>query len=236
MYVLIGLGGLVCAWFMFMLVTALWERQYLSGDVEPVTEPFPYPPSPYWRVTGGDARRLGFLHRGDFATKKTTTTVKGLHSLWMSPDGQMLLAIVSGSILGASLKKAVLRSRLSDGRILETSDNPTLEDMSGVITRAILLNAGLSELKQFHEKRLANSGTTVLPFPDGAGLSEYEKMDLERGSRLVEMRKARWADEQGASIRLTFQGAWDAVITGFFKQIRGLKPQQERINIPRAGS
>jgi hypothetical protein len=48
--------------------------------------------------------------------------------------------------------------------------------------------------------------------------------------------KARWADEQYTSIRLTFTGAWEQVVSGFFKQMRKLEPQQERIKIPRAGS
>ena len=236
MYITIGVAALVIAWFTFMLLTALCERQYLSGDVEPASEPFPYSPSAYWPATRSEAHRLGFVHVGDFATRKTTSKVKGLQSLWMSHDNQLLLSIVSASILGASLKKAILRSRLANGKIVESTDNPGMEDMAGVIERLILLNAGLQELTEFHRRRLENLRTPVLPFPEAASLSDYEKIDLERGSRLVEKGKARWADEQYTTIRLTFTGAWEQVVSGFFKQMRKLEPQQERIKIPRAGS
>ena len=39
-----------------LFVTAMCERQYLSGDVEPVSEPYPYAPSPYWQATTPTAR------------------------------------------------------------------------------------------------------------------------------------------------------------------------------------
>jgi len=83
-YVLLGIAALVSAFVVLMIVTAMCERQYLSGDVEPVGEPYPYAPSPYWQATREDALRLGMRHSGDFATRKATSVVKGLQSMWMT--------------------------------------------------------------------------------------------------------------------------------------------------------
>src|SRR5687768_919092 len=68
-YVLLGLVGvvilLVTGFLIFMVIVCLVERQYLIGDVEPASEPFPYPPTSYWKITRENARLLGLQHAGD---------------------------------------------------------------------------------------------------------------------------------------------------------------------------
>jgi hypothetical protein len=93
-YGLIAIAALASAFVTLMFVTAMCERQYLSGDVEPVSEPYPYAPSPYWQATRDVALRLGMLHAGDFATRKNTSVVKGLQSLWMTADRRVICSIV----------------------------------------------------------------------------------------------------------------------------------------------
>lgn len=217
---------------MLMLIVARCERRYLIGDVQPVSEPFPYPPSPYWIATGAEARRLGFRHVGNFATKKGTSNVKGLQSLWLSEDQLVFAAVISGSL---SFKKCLLRSKLADGTLLESSDSPGLRDVSGSVDRAVLVNAGLEDLLRFHRHRATGAAAPLVQFPEDAGLAQFESLDWHVGVRLVELGKARWADGEQATIRFTLKGAWEQSVTGLFREIRKLKPQQDRFTLPRAG-
>ena len=105
-----------------------------------------------------------------------------------------------------------------------------------MVDKAVLLNAGISELMDFHLQRIAKSGSVSLAFDDTSVLSEYERVDLEKGTRLVAQGLARWADAHHTSIRLTLRGAFALVNESFVKQARKLGNQSERINLPRAGS
>jgi hypothetical protein len=236
LYVLAGLAALVVFPLAFMTVVAMLERQYLSGDVEPTAEPFPYTPSRYWLATRQDAARLGLIFAGDCATKSGTSLVKGLQSFWLTPDHQVLVSIVSGAVTGAKLKKTVLRTRLSNSVVLESCDSAGLDDFSGVVDRAILLNAGVEELLSFHRQRLVESRSNALPFNPNKALQEFEQIDLERGARLVALGMARWVDQQQTSIRLTPRGAFTHVVKGHFRQMEKLKAQSHRMHILRAGS
>jgi hypothetical protein len=238
-YVVLVIAALLIAfvvsWLLFMFITSMCERQYLAGDVEPVREPYPTTPLPYWLATRADALKFGLHPAGDFATKKNTSIVKGLMSLFVSQNGIVLVAVVSTSTTGAKLRKTVMRSFMTSGRILESSDSPGLEDLSGVVERQILVNAGIAELMNFHVERVRKSGLTPLPFNPDAALAEFEKMELQKGARLVLLKLARWADPQQTSIRMTWRGALHTV-KRVFAQGDEVIWQQERSRIPRAGS
>jgi hypothetical protein len=235
-YVLLGIAALVSAFVVLMFVTAMCERQYLSGDVEPVSEPYPYAPSPYWQATRDDALRLGMHHAGDFATRKNTSVVKGLQSMWITADRRMICAIIGGSIVGAKLKKTVRRSRLEDGRVIESGDDPGLVDVSRLVDRAVLLNAGLEELMRFHLQRIVSSGSAPVPFKGESVIADYEQVDLEKGARMVDLGLARWVNPQRDVVRMTLRGALAHVTHGLFKDMVKLSAQKDRANIRRAGS
>lgn len=235
-YIFAGAALLVAGVFVLFMVTAMCERQVLSGDVEPASEPYPYSPSPYWHATRNEAVRLGLRHAGEFATKKHTTLVKGLQSMWVTQDDLVIAAIISGCFAGAKSKKTVLRSRLSNGRLIESSDEPGLDDISQTVDRGVLLNAGLEELLGFHVKRIVDSGSLPLQFNRNSILAEFERVDLEKGKRMVELGQARWADPQRTTIRMRLRGALAHIAQSYFKQMGKLAPQQDRINLPRAGT
>src|SRR5439155_26692710 len=100
---------------------------------------------------------------------------------------------------------------------------------------AILLNAGVAELLEFHLERVQGAGSAPLPFNPDAVLAQYEQMDLEKGARWVLMGLARWVDPQQTSIRMTFRGSL-AHVKYLFRQTRKLEAQRERSHIRRAGS
>ena len=228
--------GLVVSWFIFLFITALCEKQYLSGDIEPVSEPFPYKPSPYWLATGEHARMAGLIRVGNFATKRNTSIVKGLASAWVTPDRTTIMNVVGGSFAGMPLKKTVLRSRLADGRVLESTDNPYVGDPTGLIEMAVLLNAGVPELLEFHRQRLLQSTSPAVPFARPDVQMEWEQIDLERGARLVQMGFARWVDPQHTMTRATVRGALRFLFHGQGKQMRQLHDQQGRTSVKRAGT
>lgn len=233
MWLLYVIGGLGLAFFLFVFIAALSERLRLKGDLAPVSEPFPRKPAPYWLATREEARRMGMRHGRDFANTKSL--IKGLQSLWITQDRHVLVAIEAGSSAG-SVKRTSLRTRLEDGRILESSDNPGLSDMGGTIDKAVLINAGLKELLGFHLQRIVQSGSPALLFKSESLLEEYEQIDMERGRRMVELGLARWADPEQTSVRMTFRGAVKHLQHDYFKQMKELRGQSERSNIRRAGS
>lgn len=235
-YVVVGIIALPLLFLAFAFFTALCERQYLSGDVEPVSMPYPCPATAYWVETNRQAPPLGFASAGEFATKKNASLVKGLQSLWISSDRKVILSVVSASFAGTTLKKAVLRSRLPDGRIIESTDNPPITDPSRVIQTGVLLNANLPELFHFHWRAIMATGLEPLPFSGPTVLADLEQIDLDRGARLVGMGLARWADPQKTTMRMTLRGAVRHIFRSFFKEAVQLSSQQHRADIPRAGS
>jgi len=233
-YIGLGVVALIAAFLVFFVIVCLCEKQYLAGDVEQVQGPLPYPPSPYWIQTRERAARIGLWHAGDFATRKNTSLVKGLETLYFSSDHQVLASIVGGSSAIGKTKKTVLRTRLADGRILESTDSPINRDVTGGIKCAVLLNAGIEELLNFHRQRINSAGSSPVPFNGNAALDESERIQLGRGERLVAAQLANWANREQTCIRLTFRGAI-AYVKDMFAHMGQLENQKMRIDIKRAG-
>lgn len=234
LYVMLGVAALILAFLVFFVIVCLWEKQYLAGDLEPAHEPFPYTPNVYWTATREQAARLGLRHAGDYATRKSTSLVRGLESLYFTEDKITLVSIVGAASAIAKTKKTVLRTRLANGHILESTDNPGTRDVTGGVQCAVLLNAGISELLDFHQRRIKTAGATPIPFNDAAPLAESERIQLERGQRLVSTGFARWADREQMCIRLTFRGAM-AYVRDMFAHMGQLGNQTSRMDIKRAG-
>jgi hypothetical protein len=235
LYIVAGIAALVAVFFLIFILVGLWERQHLTGDVEHAGEPYPYPPSAYWTATRQDALQLGWQPAGDFATRKDTTVVRGLQSLFLSPDRLTIAAVISSSFAGAKLKKTVLRSKLTSGRVLESTDNPGVDDLSGVIERTMLWNAGMAELMELHARRLQSANSPALAFNPNAALEEFEQIDLNRGARWVMLGLAYWVNPQQTCIRMTVRGAL-RLAGNLFKGSNSVSGQEHRGRIRRAGS
>ncbi|TAL00410.1 MAG: hypothetical protein EPO07_09705 [Verrucomicrobia bacterium] len=233
-WIALSVLGAVVIFLLFFIGICLWEKQHLVGDVEPAAEPFPFKPSDYWLRTRENALRLGLHHAGDFATRKETSLVKGLQTLFLSEDARVLVSVVSGSTAGAKLKKTVLRTRLANGKILETTDNPGVSDVTGVIDRQVLLNAGVEELLRTHQERILKANCPVLAFNSTNALAEHEKIDLERGQRLMLLKLAYWVNRDETILRLNLRGAF-AYVKNLFTTMSKLQDQQHRRHIKRVG-
>jgi hypothetical protein len=234
-YIFLGIAAVVLLFMLTFFLISLRERQYLIGDLEPASEPYPYPPARYWTFTRQDAFKAGWRHVGDFATKKDTTMVKGLLSLFLNQNGTVIAATFSGSAVGAKLHKTVLRSRLANGAIIESCDMFGMSDPTGALSQATLMNADFIELAEFHAQRLQGAASNPLIFTPANAFSEYEKMDWERGARWVERGLARWVEPQQVSIRGTVRGALTQ-LGSLSAKTRAASEQQKRSVIKRAGS
>lgn len=234
LYIALGVIALAGAFFIFFFVICLWEKQYLAGDVEPAQQPFPYPPLPYWVKTREEAARLGYWFAGDYATRKTASVVRGLECYFFTADHRTLINIVGASIAGAKTKKTALRTRLENGKIIESTDCPVARDVTRVIENRVLLNAGLEELMGFHLLRLHHAGSVAVPFNAGNGLAESERIQLERGQRLVAARLARWVNPEHTCLRLNLRGAL-AYLKGLVTQTAQFEDQRMRAEIKRVG-
>lgn len=233
-YICFAVLALIVAFLVFFVIVCLWEKQHLAGDIEPVQQPFPYTPQPYWIKTRDEAARLGLWFAGDCATRKTASVVRGLETFFFTPDHLTLISIVAASTTGAKLKKTVLRTRLDNGRIIESTDNPITRDVTRVIECRVLLNAGLEELLNFHQQRLRHAGSVPVPFNPNAALVESERIQLERGQRLVAARLARWLNPEQTCLRLNLRGAM-AYLKDLFIHMGQLEDQRMRVDIKRAG-
>lgn len=210
--------------FGFMVLLGLCERRFLSGDVEPTTDPGRL--NPYWDACNFEAAQLGLIPGGVFATCKDASLVKGFESLYLTPDREILVSIVSAS----SLKKITLYSRLGNGQMLESSDT-ILMDYSGLIQGQLLHNAGLSELIDFHCHRLDNAEVEPEVFPEQDQLSLLEAWNQEKGRRSVQQRRAYWVNPQCTQIRLTLSGAVSVATAPFNPK----NYQFSRQSLPRPG-
>ena len=228
--------GLLVFWHLFVFITALCEKQYLSGDIEPVSEPYPYKPSTYWLATREQARMAGLISIGTYATRRNNSMVKGLATIFITPDRTTIVTITSGSIIGIPHKKTSLRSRLTDGRVLESSDNPLPTDPTDLVHVAMLLNAGVPELLEFHRQRIFQCGAAAVPFARPDISAEWEQIDLDRGERLVQMGLARWVNPQRTMICLTLRGAFMVLFHMNALQLRAMREQQDRAKVKRAGA
>lgn len=233
-YIGLWVGTLIVAFLVFFVIVCLWEKQYLAGDLEPAQEPFPYPALPYWIQTRAEAARMGLRHAGDFATRRGSSLVKGLETLCFTEDRCVLVSIVGAASAIAKTKKTVLRTRLANGQIIESTDSPIVRDVTGVIQCRVLLNAGVEELLNFHWQRIQAAGAAPVPFNAAAALAESERIQLERGQRLVDAGLAYWVDLEQTRIRMAFRGAM-AYAKDMVAHMAQLEDQSMRSSIKRAG-
>ena len=106
--------------------------------------------------------------------------------------------------------------------------------MTRVIECRVLLNASLEELLNFHGQRLRHAGSAPVPFNPNAALAEFERIQLERGQRLVAAGLARWLNPEQTCLRLNLRGAL-TYLKDLLAHMGQLEDQRMRTNTKRAG-
>src|SRR2546423_1200559 len=185
LYLLLGFVVLFGGFSLVFLLACLCERQLLTNSLEPLQPQDLSVPTPYWRTTRADAMKIGLVHAGDFKSKKKSAVIKGYESLFATADRLVVISIESSSVAGAKLKRTTLRSKFANGRVFESCDNFGTTDLSAVIARTVLLNAGIAELLEMHLGRIRGAAAAPIPFDSDKLLQGYQQIDLDRGARLV---------------------------------------------------
>src|SRR5712692_8579714 len=142
----------VGAFILLFVSTAFLERQRIKEFVPSSTEQVTTV-SPYFVAMNEAAQRLGFITAGLFVQDRGSRVYQARVSLWVSPNRETLLRIAGGKTAGVSVKRTTLTSFVEPEHIVETSDNFSMADLSGLTDRKVVLNAHLDELLASHEER-----------------------------------------------------------------------------------
>lgn len=200
---LVVLWGL---WKSIPYLLLLFEKEHVRNDLTPK----PYTPgawkSEYLDGKMAEAAALELVHCGDYFTASHSSVVKGPLLLYRTPDGQALAALISARFGKAELEKVEVQSRFRDGTALRTSDNFMLPDITGGIEKNTCYRAPLAELLDSHRKRVHELGRTPDTVTTDSAFSLLERIEIERGERMVAMGYARWTDPAHTKLRRTIKG------------------------------
>lgn len=139
-------------------------------------------------------------------------------AFWFDAERQIMIQSGQGRIFKIPIKQTWLYSRLSDGKVLVTTDQFDEGDRSGLYGFNRVLNTDLVELLRVHRRELARSGAQPEPFREQTGADVKWALERERGDSLVRAGSAHWVDEVEGIWRYTFRGAC-GVLVSYVKQI-----------------
>jgi hypothetical protein len=226
---------LVIAGFAVLFISiALLEKQ-------PIREFAPAPPgsasdgSPYFNVMNEAAARLGFQEAGVYTQHRGNRVYKARVAMWVSPDQETLLRVGGGTTAGIPIRRTILTSFFEPGRILETSDDFSMVDLSGSTDREVVLNADLDELVARHQARLASCPGPRRPFSAKQALPACEAMQAMKAVRMESLGLGRFLNPERTVWRHTLKGAVLSYQKGFLHQLRQGQAQKDRVSKKRPG-
>lgn len=221
----------------FILVfvsTAFLEKQHIK-DFIPSPVENGTPESPYFLAMNDFARRLGFTKAGVFVQNRGSRIYQARLALWISSDRQSLLRIGGGKTAGVPIKRSVLTSFVEPNRIIETSDDFGMADISGLTDFKVILNADLDELNLAHEKRLAECTGEKRSFLETDALVASEAIRAIRATEMEKLGFAKFISADRTVWRHTLKGALASYFKGFRAQLAQGKAQSDRIHLKRPG-
>jgi 2-polyprenyl-3-methyl-5-hydroxy-6-metoxy-1,4-benzoquinol methylase len=225
------LGGAVALAILFVLVYRL-ERRYIR-DFESVTESKLPKLSWYTCEMNEQARRFGFQHCGWYGQKRKGL-YKGIATVWLSPDKLTLLVVGGGKIVGIDLKTTWLYSKVIEGCLVVTSDEPGEVDVSRVFDKQFLFNADLEELCNLHKSRQAMWEGRLEAFDGSSILEEYETLERHRVYVLIARGSAKWLDKNQEKWRYTLKGSILSYID-IRREFRKCEQQRKRLSKRKPG-
>jgi hypothetical protein len=194
------------AFFVCVFCVAHFEkhkvREFVPAEWETLNSP-----SPYFLAVNESARRLGFEYAGAFRQDRKSKVYAAYYAVWVSPDRTMLALIAGGKTAGVNIRRTKLISYLKSNRLLESCDESTTADLSGLTDRKLLLKAGFEELYAFHQGRLAAQPDEPHLFQVATAGEVYQKFQEMLVARLQELGLARFVGAEQNFWRYSPKGA-----------------------------
>jgi len=234
MYLDLILLVLLGLFILFFVSVAFLEKQRIQDFVRasPGQEPTK---SAYFDAMNAAARDLGFVPAGLFFQNRSSRVYQACIALWVSPTGETLLRIAGGKTAGVPIKRTTLISLVEPNRILETSDNFGMSDLSGLTERKLVLNGDVIELWDRHREGLiANTGPKRI-FPAAEALAACEAMAAMKARQMQKMGLGKCLNDDRTIWRHTLKGAWQTYFVGFRSQLAAGMAQKDRIERKRPG-
>ncbi|MBA4149770.1 MAG: hypothetical protein H0X66_16780 [Verrucomicrobia bacterium] len=228
-WVLVGL------FILFSVSVAFVEKQHIR-DLVPLTPDRSIQWSPYFKAMNEAAERLGFVHAGIFVQDRKSRMYQAHMAIWISPEGHSLLRISGGTTAGIEIKRTWLTSFVEPNRIIETTDESGMADLSGYTDRKWLLNAGLDEMVACHIDRLAKYPEAKRHFPVNQALAACEAMRAMTVAQMQKLGLASFINAERTIWKHTLKGAWLNYAKGFRGQLKEGKAQMKRMDLKRPGA
>lgn len=209
--ILFGLGILVTVLLLFllvlqvaMLVVFLSERFPLTMD-ESRDESVPR--SPTMAALVAEAEALSFQQ---VAVLRLVKAREVRTEIWLSPERDVVLNVVSGVMMKMRIETCQLYSLLPGDRALMTTNAvKSLErDISDSLDEKLLVGVNLGNLLVVHRERFWRRDRRVVPFAENP-LDDMRRLYRARVRRLIETGLARLS---GDNWRYTLKGAIRSVV------------------------
>ncbi len=199
--------SLIILFGLFHLTVSYLEKFHIS-DMVPATPDRPIIEAPYFTSMNESAARLGFQRAGLFVQNRDSKVYQAHMLAWISPDGCSLLRVSSGKTAGIEIKRTWLVSVIvQPEKIVETADQVTMADMSGITDRKELLEAGLDQLVAVHNHRLSRIPGERRPFPPEQALAACSAIQAMKVIHMQKRGLARFINPERTIWRHTFKGA-----------------------------
>ena len=226
-----GLGGLLVAFLLLLIVVAMVEKRFSRPYLrQPMDSAFL---SPYVRRMSDDAHAAGFIFGDYLAHAKPSIKICG--TVWFSQDKRTLLAATSGTVSGLKSRQTYLVTPLNDGTYLCTTDNIGESDPSGLFRFKRHWNGLFRNLWALHQKRLAKAGPAAMEFREDSAFDALTEVWDRRVQLMIDKGLAQYIDAEQQCWRHSFFGAV-GICRCFFAQLAVAFPQFWRCYSPGAGS
>jgi hypothetical protein len=140
---------------------------------------------------------------------------QGRYDIWLSPDGDILVLVQSGTVAGIKIDKTVLYTAKADGRYVISSDKPTGVNAPGLFDNEIFWQMQLDWLLEGHRGRLRKLGGAIRPFPPDSGFASYREMRRRLVDHWIKGGEVAYREPEQATFRSTLKGACLAVFRSF---------------------
>ncbi|MGJ8651799.1 MAG: hypothetical protein ACSHX8_00865 [Opitutaceae bacterium] len=210
MTILYVILGLYLLYRISPYVLAYFEGEQVRGDLEAKPYESSDWASSYLEEHNDAAKALGLIFCGSYFTVPGASIVKGPMLLYQTECGRALVCLVSARIWGMELKKIEVKTKFLNGRVLFTSDQAILPDITGGSTKKIVYGGSLEELLTTHMDVLGEDERIELIQPQNA-FEYYESIEFERAARLVSSGFSYWSDKSNTKIKRTVKGAIETV-------------------------